>query len=373
MIQAILYQCNYCNREGRGEEESLPTGWRLIDGRHYCDNHAIKVEIADATRRKLLPALFAAGLVYTACNDLPSKPTPIPDPIPEPPPDEPDLPITATIQTPFKCLTAFALGLKNDSHIVSFIQEAQFRGYNMLRVGSETRDWNTSGARFFRELSGPEPGSGPWEKDLRKVLTLTGQYGIAVELVASFTVKGRDARWQKDYVQRVASIAKKFPHVVLSAVNEWYVHSDLSRSDVIDLIHVLKSEVKNSDVLVTCDDNPRGGAPYSWELGREVDLRAFHPSRNPEPSKDDLRKAMGKHGSMVFFDETVAFALDSELRSYPEFRGAGTIAGLGKTSEEDRKRQVRKHINDMNDLGANLNMHSLGTIACNLGFWAPTV
>jgi hypothetical protein len=319
--------------------------------------------------------IFIFCLLFVACPlddcDSGASPSETPEPTttiaPEPEP-EPDIPPIQVFEPefPIRCVTGFALGIRTEAEILAFGREAQSYGYNMVRVGSETRDWDGG---FFGSLKGPEPYTTEWRENLLRVLDTTARVPIAVELVVIFTVKGRPASWQYKYAERVGKLVQNsgHKHIVLSAANEPKHHTSiLGRSETNELIRRLKPFAR----YLTVDDH---GPPWDFRYStRLLDFVAFHPSRNPEPSVDSLRKAVNKYGR-VFFDESVCYASDVDLLEWPQFRGKGTVAMLGRGTEEGRKAQVAKHIRDTIEAGGWPCFHSVRTMAALTPFWAVRV
>ena len=85
-----------------------------------------------------------------------------------------------------------------------------------------------------------------------------------------------------------------------------------------------------------------------------------------------MAKAVNRYGR-VFFDETVCYASDDDLIEWPQFRGKGTVAMLGRGTEEERKRYVAKHIRDIIAAGGWPCFHSVRTMAALTPFWAVRI
>jgi hypothetical protein len=80
-----------------------------------------------------------------------------------------------------------------------------------------------------------------------------------------------------------------------------------------------------------------------------VDMVAFHPRRNPDPTLYDLRLGISRYvereGKLaVLYNETTSFATDLELEKFPSLVGSFLIANKAKPPQEQRRQQIRKYM-----------------------------
>lgn len=305
-------------------------------------------------------------------------------------------------------ITAFALPLHDREYIEAACKYIKSHGYNTLRVGFETWRWNGQLGRrtatpgtydIGREMAargylpeGPKFDSEENLANIRRMLDTTARAGVWVELIPVFTIKGLDDVDTPAMRRKATNLARRlvldgdYKHVFFSYTNEWShsgrVGPRISRDEVIDGLQRLKS----ANRLVTTDDGgswdkekERWDAKYPREFLPYVDMVAFHPHRNPEPTEWDLslgvsRYVIREEKLACLYNETVSYASDEELERYPWLVNNFRIANRGRPPESKRKQIIIDYKARTLRVGGTFYYHC---IACFFGdvefeeFWIP--
>lgn len=258
-------------------------------------------------------------------------------------------------------VTAFPLSIRPREYIRDLIDYLQGHGYNSLTAGAQA--WSPAQASQHPILpSGPVEGP-EWRKNLETLLDETARHeGFWVQLIPTFGYKqydtdpdGREYEWHREHAGKIIDIIKAngFQHIYWSVMNEFkhpLTDDDLGDTDIFRLGRDLKLE---TGFPVSTDHGGRekdkeGGEriwkayyPMAW-LG--FDYFNWHPTRNPEPSERQFKKAADRwwgSGKVLLYNETVCFASDADMEKWRGLKNKGTLAGHGRMDEEGQKWIVR--------------------------------
>jgi hypothetical protein len=252
-----------------------------------------------------------------------------------------------------------------------FIDKVMAAGYNTLRVGSETADWNWNGKPSYLP-QGPPIESKEAKDNLKRLLKVTATYpNLWVQLISSFTIKEGPMSRQKQWARYVAQKSKGYKHVFLSAMNEPH-QSSISHGEIIELLKILKP----SGRPVGVDYQAEGGHwRYPREVMGHVDYIDMHPRRNPDLSLGELQNVVGLNG-LTLFSETTAYASDWDIQHWPRFRNHSNIYLDGHGTEKDRQKAAKQYMNRFKQVRrARWFFHSISLIRYGStwsgDFWLP--
>lgn len=263
-------------------------------------------------------------------------------------------------------VTAFPLTLRPREYIRDLVVYLKEHGYNSISTGAQA--WSEKQASKVPFLPcGPVDGP-EWAKNLETMLDETARHeNFWVQLIPTFGYKqydtdpnGMEYEWHRQHAVRIIDIIKAngFEHVYISVMNE-YKHpltdDDIGDSDIYRLGQYIK---ERTGFPVSADHG--GKEKYSpgkrriWKAyypaaWRNFDYFNFHPPRNPEPTAEEFEKAYerwscrGEIGRdvLLLYNETVSFASDDDLKKWPVLKGKGTIACMGRGTEDERKNAIR--------------------------------
>jgi hypothetical protein len=321
----------------------------------------------------LLLMLVLCGCPQSCEN--PGGPTPIPpdedtngDDIPEDPymraDTEPDFHRVVGI-------TAFSLATADEGAIRSFVEKILENGYNTLRVGSETADWQWKGIPGYLP-QGPPIESKEARDNIKRLLKVTATYpNLWIQLISSFTIKEGPMSRQKSWARVVARLSEDYKHVFLSAMNEPH-QSSISHKEIIELLKILKA----SGRPVGVDYQAEAG---HWRYPRVVmgytDYVDMHPRRNPDLSLDELRHVVNLNG-LVLFSETTSYASERNIISWPRLGNHSNIYLDGQGTEKDRRRAAKRYMERFRQVRkARWFFHSINTMRYGAtwrgDFWLP--
>ena len=99
-----------------------------------------------------------------------------------------------------------------------------------------------------------------------------------------------------------------YPNVAIEVVNE-YIHpnSNITTEEMLELINVCRAEAPATSIGTDTNINKRR-REYDPTLKNVVDYFSYHPWRNPDPTKDDLRAIVRDLIGGTVFSETTAYA-----------------------------------------------------------------
>jgi hypothetical protein len=218
-------------------------------------------------------------------------------------------------------------------------QKVLAHGYNTLRVGSETADWNWKGIPGYLP-QGPPIESQEAKDNLKRLLKVTATYpNLWMQLISSFTIKESSMKRQKNWAQFVANKSRGYKHVFLSAVNEPH-QSSFSYGEVIELLKILRTSGRPVGVDYQAEN---GRWRYPREIMGHVDYIDVHPRRNPDLSLDEIRHVVSLNG-LVLFSETTSYASDQNIISWPRLGNHSNIYLDGHGTEQDRQRAARQYM-----------------------------
>lgn len=318
-------------------------------------------------------------LLFLCCCDNPisvTAPTPLPNT------QEPDMPyveVRADTEPDLYNLigvTAFALAMRDEAYIHSFISHVQSAGYNTLIVGSETGEWDRYSKSLYAQImagwlpAGPKRNTPEALANVRQLLRVTAQYpNLHVQLISSFTGRSFDHDGQLDWARKLASLVRKegYRHVTFRAMNEPQM-SNWDTGELIQLIQILQE----SGRPVTVDQPAEGGKwKYDRQLGGIVDYLDMHPRRNPDLSMAELGNLARLNGR-VFLSETTAYASDIDINTWPQFRRNALIYLNGEGTEQERQAAAIEYKNRVKSTHSIMwAFHSIQLIMCETLPWIP--
>ena len=260
---------------------------------------------------------------------------------------------------------AFPLTLRPRGYIRDLVQHLKEHGYNSVSVGAQS--WTPAQAKRAPMLPpGPPVGGAEWARNLETMLDETAKHeNFWVQLIPTFGHKqydsdpdGQEYAWHLGHSIKIHEIivANGYKHVYINLMNEFkhpLTDDDLGDTD----IKRLGDYWRERGFKVTSD---HGGREKDKETGdrvwkayypkawQEFDFYAWHPTRNPEPTKNQFWKAHDRWpNKALLYNETVCYASDTTLQQWPALQGKGTIACKGRGTQDDRKhaiRDIKRHI-----------------------------
>jgi len=276
-------------------------------------------------------------------------------------------------------ITAFALPQHDPIYIHHVCRHIASVNYNTFRVGFERWRWDNDPAYL---LQGPKYDTEENLSQIRRFLEVTARHeGIWVELVAVFTIKSightDTPEMRREAVELAMQVVTEgdYKHVFFSYANEWRRSGAPQALDPFaewepfplsdQYPAITKEEVlwglqrlSQTGRLVTTDchgEHVDGNPGRTWDPAYEksflphVDMVAFHPRRNPNPTEFDLRLGVSRYVERedklaVLYNETTSFATDLELQRFPNLIGSFLIANKGRPPEEKRRQQIREYL-----------------------------
>lgn len=263
-------------------------------------------------------------------------------------------------------MSAFTLAQYPEDHIKAYVEHVQAHGYNTVRVLAETGGWKKYNRGWLPP--GPDAFTKAARKDIKKLLRVTAEMGIQVELVSSGTIRQMPFRYQVRWARKVAKWAKPFPHVFLNAMNEPQT-SSLSQEEVLGLIRALKV----SGLPVGVDSQAEAGHwrfPKIWK--RECDWIGVHPRRSPELNLSEIQHVVDLNG-LTLFNETTSYISDEEIEEFKIRVPNGLFYNEGMPKQGKRKAMARRYMRRFYEiLRARWYYHMLAGLHCKgTNFWIP--
>ena len=264
--------------------------------------------------------------------------------------------------------SGFALAQYEQEHVKAFVGRLQGRAYNLVRVLSETGEW---GGGWLPK--GPAAGSLKCRKDLDGLLSVTAEMGIWVELVVSGTIKNRPLKEQMGWAKDVVKAVKGMDHVIVNVMNEPQ-QSSLTEEEVLELTHFVRT---NTAKPVGIDvPGPIQSYVFPASLKKECDWIGCHPTRDPEPTKEQVMRWLERNG-LTLFNETNCYISDEEKKKFKIHGPNGLFYCHAQGTETQRKNAARRAMKLFAQVGmrkARWYFHSLSGIHCmDTDFWAPDV
>lgn len=262
-------------------------------------------------------------------------------------------------------VSAFALALRDENYVRYYIDRVQEHGYSSIRVLSKTDGWADNHTATLPP--GPPMGGGA-EKNLKRLLRAAAEYpNFWVELVACATERD-DHQECKQWTHKVATIAKEYKNVYLSAMNEPQM-SNWTTGELNELIGILRKSAPRHMVGI---DQPAEGGSWKFNPSLNVDFRAVHPRRNPDLSLAEIQNVVRLNG-LTLFDETTCYCSDSDVARWPRMKNNSLYYLNGTGTEKQRRNAAKKYMESFKKVrSARWFFHSVATIACDrLDFWLP--
>lgn len=260
-------------------------------------------------------------------------------------------------------LTAFALALRDETYIHSFILRSLEHGYNTIRVGSETGGWSDNNVRWLPP--GPRACTEEARKNLKRLLKVAAQYpNFWVEVVAGFTERDNHAL-TKQWSRQVANICAPYQNVLISAMNEPQM-SNWTTRELNELIQILKKSGRYVGI-----DQPAEGGHWKFNRNLRVDFQAMHPKRNPRPTLSELHNISNLNG-LVLLDETTCYVTDWQVQNY-RLANNSLFYNNGNGKEKKRQKLAEVYMEDIRSIrDLRWFFHSIDLIMCEvLDFWLP--
>lgn len=258
-----------------------------------------------------------------------------------------------------KGVTAFPLTVRPREYIKDLCEYITEHGYNCLSAGAQA--WTPAQAKDHPILPfSPPIGGREWKKNLETMLDETARHdNMFVQLIPTFGHKqhdtdpdGQEMAWHIAHAKRIIGIIKTagYKHIYINLVNE--LKHPLTDNELKGGIIELGKVFQDAGFMITSDHGGREKdtttgeriwKAYYPEAWQHFNAFAWHPTRNPEPTSNQFRKAHERwEHKCLLYNETTCFADDSDMAKWPHLRGAGTIAGEGKVDGEAQKWIIRR-------------------------------
>lgn len=182
----------------------------------------------------------------------------------------------------------------------------------MARVCAEVQSWPNDVPWLPRGVTAkPYDATSPAYKELANFLAVTaGIHNAQVLLVPICNLKedGTSPANRKKWVRNVCTLAATYNHVGIEVANEFiHPNSDISLSEMRALIRECRAAGPNLQIGTDTNINEQRRA-YEPTLAGLVDYFSFHPWRNPDPTKEDLRDLVRQRIGRVIISEPTAYA-----------------------------------------------------------------
>jgi hypothetical protein len=244
--------------------------------------------------------------------------------------------------------SGFALAMRDESFMHSYINHGIGHGYNTIRVLGKTDGWGRTKHPEWLP-PGPSMGGGA-EENLKRMLKVAAQYpNFWLEIVACATERDNHKECLA-WARQVAKITRGYKNVFINAMNEPQ-QSNWTNGELNELMQVLRASGRPVGVDQPCE-------PQHWRFPSDliVDWKGMHPWRNPYPkypevhtlTPAELRNVVRLNG-LVMFNETSSYVSDWEadrwnLRNHDNFylRGNGTEEERKQAAIDDKN--LYKHV-----------------------------
>jgi hypothetical protein len=325
-------------------------------------------------------------------ENKPVDPPPLPSPSPSPPPPPPE-PTEPWWENRDRTVgvVAFPLTLRDRAYISDFCRYIKEMKYNTVSVGAQTDGWAEHNSPVLPV--GPMPGTAEWKANLERMLEETAREGIYVQLIPTFTHKSKGGRdpynYHRGLCKSVIEIVKGLGvrHIFWNVMNE-YIHPITNGWLKDEHIKFLGEYLKDETGFPVSSDFPgekrdlgngkwmwKGRYPDIWH--RSFDYIAFHPMRNPEPSKEDFARIAvrwgGQHGKTILYNETVKWASTEDIERWG-LKGSGNVVLRGHGTDDERKDAIRSEMINIKSAGPKSRwfFHSQwASIRCDPFGWIP--
>jgi len=273
--------------------------------------------------------VFGLMIILIACEkDFLVSPTPVPSGIPDV--EEPAPPLYPRIDHPFswelaRGFTLFAGARASETQIREIFSAFRAKWPNLLltaRVCAEVQSWPDTlylprGAEARPNFDKTSAAYNELKHFLDVAATI---HGTQVLVVAICNLKEDGTSWEnmRKWTQNVCHLTSQYANTAVEVVNEArHPNSSLKRGE--SRVNELMSECHNaSERYMEVGSDSK--APYRYDQGIATFL-SYHPQRNPDPTKVELRNIVRERIGATVFSETTS--LDIERYS-PDYRGATT-------------------------------------------------
>jgi hypothetical protein len=154
--------------------------------------------------------------------------------------------------------------------------------------------------------------------DLKVTLDIVAREGMFALVVPICTIRdtGSNVTKREVWVRQVAELAKPYHNIFFEAANEyWHPKSRVSREEVRHLIKLLRR--KSGGKMVGTDNNlgwPSGR--YRYDSGLGSDFPSFHPWRNQDPTRSEIREIVKQNGGLAVLSETTAWGSRADVATF---------------------------------------------------------
>jgi hypothetical protein len=232
-----------------------------------------------------------------------------PDPTPAPPeePTEETEPVVKGPRVDFNNLwgySYFPMPEMPEDQQRRDLRFAQRRGYTFARICAETVQWGgvfPSGSHLVEA-----------EQKLKRTLDIAAEENMYVLVVAICTIRDAGTEYRRvEWVKHVAAQLKGRRNVFAEAVNEpWHPRSKVSPKALDGYIQILK----RAGIATGADQGlgfPSGR--YQYTLSSRSEFPSFHPWRNPDPTRSQIRQIVGQNNGWALLSETTAWGSEADV------------------------------------------------------------
>lgn len=206
--------------------------------------------------------------------------------------------------------SAFGLASHDEQTQRRFLRFARNRGYNTVRVCAELMFGND----FLFPIS-PSIFNGALSnfKETLRIVADENMFMLAMGICTLKSSRENITVAQKEeWIKQVAKAMEPYDNAFLEVVNEWrHPRSNMSFGEVQRLIKVARRV--SGGMLVGSDQGiPWPGASFVYDFKIGSDFASFHMFRNPDPNREEIRKAVAGGGGQAILSETTCWTDDPE-------------------------------------------------------------
>ena len=158
---------------------------------------------------------------------------------------------------------------------------------------------------------------------------------VLVVAICNLKEDGTKPEKRLQWVRNICELVGSYPNTAIEIANE-YIHPN-SSIDVPEMKKLIRACITRAPkTQVGTDTNiNRIRRAYDPDLAPLVDFFSYHPWRNPDPTKEELRRIVGDRIGASVFSETTAFA-------DPKWGNLGGCCTRDKGQVIDHARNVEK-------------------------------
>lgn len=279
-------------------------------------------------------ALLACGDGAVTLPEPPSIPVP---PVPDPPPPFPGVDFS---WADTRGILVFAGTQAQEGQIRALDNRLRAQGWPTptYHVCAEVASWEHT-----PWADGPAYDSSENLENLRRFLRTTADLRsqVLLDIICTIRDDGTSFDALRAWTKVVAVEAAKWNHIAIHICNEhWHPQSSI-RS--VGKIRTLRDDTRVAGFrgLVGSDDNSSRPGDFDYTLRGLGFIPDFHPYRNPDPTKAELREMRERNGLPLVISEPTA---------YSSWRGGGCCTASRK--------QIRRYMERAESLGIVWTFHS---------------